>query len=65
MDIGRYAKAVVGFIAPGCVVIGSAITVASDGGSAITVAEWVTAGIACVVTAAGVYVVRNKPETQP
>lgn len=61
-NIGRYAKAVVGFVAPGAVVIGSAITDTSDGGSRITVAEWVTAAIACVVTSAGVYAVRNKPE---
>ena len=56
-----YAKAVVAFIAPGAVLIGAAVTEASPGGSAITGAEWVTAAVACVVTAAGVYGVPNRP----
>ena len=59
-NIGRYAKAVVGFVAPGLIVIGSAVTNASDGGSQITTAEWVTALVACVATSAGVYAVKNK-----
>ena len=63
-SVGRYAKAVVGFVAPGCVVLGSALADASDGGSKITVAEWVTALIACVVTSAGVYAVKNKQADQ-
>lgn len=54
-----YLKAVVGLIAPGAVVIGAAVTAASDGGTAITGAEWVTAVVACIVTAAGVYVTPN------
>ena len=37
--IKPYAKAVLAFIAPGAVVIGSAVTEASDGGTAITGAE--------------------------
>ena len=56
-----YAKAVVAFIAPGAVLIGAAVTEGSPGGSAITGAEWVTAAVACVVTAAGVYGVPNRP----
>lgn len=56
-----YAKAVIGFIAPGAVLIGAAVTDASAGGTSITTAEWVTAAVACVVTSAGVYGVRNKP----
>lgn len=55
-----YAKAILGFIAPGAVVIGSAVTEASDGGTAITAAEWVTALVACVVTGAAVYAMPNK-----
>ena len=55
-----YAKAVIGFVAPGAVLIGSAVTDASDGGSVITGAEWVTALVACLVTAGAVYKVPNK-----
>ena len=58
--VAPYWKAVVGFVAPGAVVIGAAVTQSSAGGSAITQAEWVTAGVACVVTSAGVYGARNK-----
>lgn len=59
--IPEYAKAVVAFIAPGAVIIGSAVFEASDGGSVITQAEWITAAVACVVSAAGVAAVRNRP----
>jgi hypothetical protein len=59
-----YAKAVVGFIAPGAVLIGSAVTQASPGGEAITAAEWITAAVACIVTAAAVYGVPNTPQTE-
>jgi hypothetical protein len=58
--IRPYQKAVLGFIAPGAVVIGSAVTEASDGGTAITAAEWVTAVVAMIVTGAAVYTVPNK-----
>ena len=54
-----YAKAIIGFITPGAVVIGSAVTATSDGGSSITGAEWVTAIVACIVTAGAVYAVPN------
>lgn len=63
-NVGKYWKAVVGFIAPGVVLIGSSITDASDGGSKITTTEWITALIACVATSAGVYAARNK-QAQP
>lgn len=58
--IAPYWKAFVGFVVPGAVVVGSAVTSASDGGSNITGAEWVTAVVACVVTSAGVWAVPNK-----
>lgn len=61
-NVGKYWKAVVGFVAPGVVLIGSSITDASDGGSKITTAEWITALVACVATSAGVYAARNKAE---
>ena len=59
-NIGRYTKAIVGFVAPGLVIVATALTDASDGGSSITQTEWISAGIACVLTAAGVYAVKNK-----
>jgi hypothetical protein len=58
--VAEYAKAVVGLIAPGAVVIGSSVLEGSDGGTAITTAEWITAAVACVVTAAGVYATPNR-----
>ncbi len=58
--VGRYWKAIVGFIAPGAVIVGSSTLSGSDGGSNITTAEWVTAIVACIVTAAGVGVVKNR-----
>lgn len=61
--IEPYWKAVIGFVAPGAVVIGSAATAASDGGTAITGAEWVTAVVACIITGAAVYGVPNKDRT--
>lgn len=62
-QIAPYWKAVVGFIVPGAVVIGSAVTEASDGGTAITTAEWITAVVACVVTSGAVYSTPNYTPT--
>lgn len=59
--MGAYWKAILGFIVPGAVVIGSAVTDASDGGSSITGAEWVTAIVASIVTAGAVYAKSNNP----
>ncbi len=53
-------KALVAFVAPGAVILGSAVTEASDGRSNITTAEWVTALVACIVTSAAVYAAPNK-----
>jgi multisubunit Na+/H+ antiporter MnhB subunit len=58
--IAPYWKAVLAFIAPGAVTIGSAVTEASDGGTRITTAEWVAAAVACIVTSAAVYAVPNR-----
>jgi hypothetical protein len=55
-----YLKAVVAFVAPGAVIIGASVTEASVGGAAITAGEWITAAVACIVTAAGVYAAPNK-----
>lgn len=62
--IAEYWKAVVGFIAPGAVVIGSSVLEGSDGGSAVTQAEVITALVACIITAGGVAVVRNRPPAE-
>lgn len=50
----QYWKAILGFIVPGAVIIGSSVLEGSDGGAAITTSEWVTAAVACVVTAGAV-----------
>lgn len=55
----EYAKAIVAFIAPGAVLIGSAVLPTSHGGEAITTAEWVTALVACLTTSAGVARIGN------
>ena len=60
--LAPYWKAVIGFIAPGAVILTSAVTAQSDAGVAISTAEWVTAACATVVTAAGVYAVPNRPK---
>lgn len=58
--LAPYWKAVVGFVAPGAVVLTSSVTDASAAGSSISTAEWITAGCACVITAAAVVSVPNK-----
>ncbi|MCF6376887.1 hypothetical protein L2K70_04665 [Nocardioides KLBMP 9356] len=63
--IAPYWKAVVGFVAPGAVLIGSAVTEASAGAEHITTGEWVTAVVACIVTSAAVYGTPNRdPEAE-
>lgn len=61
MNIARYWKAVIGFIAPGAVLIGAATLSESAAGDRITQAEWITALVACIVTAGGVATVKNAP----
>lgn len=61
-NLAQYWKAILGFVVPGVVTLGSAITDGSDGGSSITGTEWVTAAIACVLTAGAVYSKANAPE---
>lgn len=58
--IAPYWKAVVGFLAPAAVLVIAAVQPGSDGGTAITAAEWITAACTCVATSAGVYTVPNK-----
>ncbi len=61
-NLAQYWKAILGFIVPGVVTLGSAITDGSDGGSRITATEWVTALIACVLTAGAVAAKANAPQ---
>jgi hypothetical protein len=58
--LAPYWKAVVAFLAPGAVVLTSAVTESSVGGENITTGEWVTAACATLITAAGVYAVPNR-----
>ena len=50
----EYWKAIIAFIVPEAVIIGSAVNGDSDGGSTITSAEWVTAIVAMIVTGGAV-----------
>lgn len=59
--LAPYFKAVVGFIAPGAVILTSAVQESSAGGELITSGEWVTAICATIITGAAVYAVPNKP----
>lgn len=60
--IAPYWKALVGFVAPGATILIASVLPGSEGGSAITIAEGVTAGATCVVTAAAVYAApKNRP----
>lgn len=63
--VGRYRKAVLGFVAPGAVIIGASVTSASDGGTSITAAEWVTAVVACIVSGVAVGAVGNSKPAPP
>lgn len=61
-NLAHYWKAILGFVVPGVVTLGSAITSGSDGGSTITATEWLTAAFACVLTAGAVAAKANAPE---
>lgn len=58
-QLSRYWKGILAFISPGAVIIGSSVLSASDGGTSITTAEWVTAAVACLVTGSLVTAKRN------
>ena len=65
LNISQAWKAVMAFVSPGAVIIGSAVLTSSDGGAAITSGELVTALVACVVTSATVYGAPNRPSAGP
>jgi hypothetical protein len=58
----HYWKAILAFLVPGAIIIGSSVLGDSDGGSTITGSEWVTAVVAMIVTGAAVGVKGNAPE---
>ena len=60
--LAPYFKAVVAFVAPGAVVLTSAVTTGSAGGEFVTQGELITAACATVITAAAVYATPNKTE---
>lgn len=55
-----YAKAIVGFVAPGAVVLTAAVQDSSPAGEAISSGEWITAVCTCLITAAAVYRTPNR-----
>jgi hypothetical protein len=57
----HYWKAILAFLVPGAIIIGSSVLGDSDGGSTITGSEWVTAIVAMIVTGAAVGVKGNAP----
>ena len=57
----QYWKAVLAFIVPGVVILGTSITVGSDGGAGITSSEWLMAAFSCILTAGAVAAKGNAP----
>lgn len=58
-NVRPYAKAVVGFLAPGVVALAAAVQDGSAAGSTVTGGEWLTAVAACLVTGGAVFGVPN------
>ena len=59
-SVAPYAKAIVGFITPGVVILAGALLDASPGGGSITPAEWAAVAVACLTTGTVVYATPNK-----
>lgn len=59
--VAPYWKAVIAFIAPAAAIVIASVLEGSDGGTAITSAEWITAACTAIITSSTVYVVPNKP----
>lgn len=57
--IAQYRKAIAAFLVPGLLVLGTSLIATSDGGTAITAAEWVSIVIAMLGTGTVVTVVPN------
>jgi hypothetical protein len=58
--IKPYAKAFVGFVAPGVASLVVAVQDASQGGSAVTGPEWIGIGAACLLTGGAVFATPNR-----
>lgn len=58
-SIGKYWKAIVGFVTPGVVALVAAVQAQSPAGQTITVPEWIGIGAACIITGGVVYTVPN------
>lgn len=61
---GQVMKAIVAFITPGVIALGTAMQDASAGGSAIVQLEWVGIALAMLVTGGAVFGVKNA-EVEP
>lgn len=59
--IAEYRKAIAGLLVPALVVLGASLFAGSDGGTAVTLAEWVTIAIAALGTSSVVAGVTNRP----
>lgn len=57
--LAPYMKAVLAFITPAAITLIASLTAGSDGGTAITGSEWITALCNCIITAGAVYAVPN------
>lgn len=61
----QYWKSFIAFVSPAAIAIGAAALRGSDGGSTITKAEWIAAGVAAIVTSAAVAAKSNAPKPPP
>lgn len=57
--LAEYRKAIAGFITPGIVVVIASLQPASDGGTAVTVSEWLFVALAILGTGSVVAAVPN------
>lgn len=65
VKLAQYWKAILGFITPGVVALGVAVTDDSAAGSDITRTEWVGIVVAMLLTGTAVAVKRNGPSNDP
>jgi hypothetical protein len=57
--IAEYRKGIAGFLVPGLLILGTSLLESSDGGGAVTPAEWVSIVVATLGTGLTVTAVRN------
>ena len=58
--VAPYYKALAGIVVPFLTSVGAALLESSDGGTAITTHEWITAVVVAVVAGGAVFTVPNK-----